>query len=336
MEHLPKPDSHQVNRRELRMSFLLPVGAILLIWLVGVVVFMLFPPTVFTAVTSLIIALTLVVVLVYQTRQANGRLQAVAVLIAMPALIGIAGGIGRGQLGPIFIGAAVSFGLLSLQKFLTTPLSYRQAVRYFRMGDSERATMMINKSLEQRPDYAPSYQLRAILYLTETDFPRAERDGRFALQYAPQSDAAHNVLAQIYLAQNLFDKAKESLATAVRLDPNNPLYRYHLGYALYHLGDDRAAAEQLAFASKGPFPAVEYDLWVHYFLGCSLERLLEPTAAAEAFAKMAKFQSDFAELHEQIELLPAYPQKELLLVAAEDMKKRLNLEEARAKSATNG
>jgi tetratricopeptide (TPR) repeat protein len=250
-----------------------------------------------------------------------------AVLFALPALAGIAWGLISGGAQYTLIGVGVTFILLAGQRFLNTPLSFRAALRAFNGGDTDRALRLINKSIEARPDYWESYQLRALIYLSRLDLARAERDAKTAVSRRPDAHPVYNTLGQVYLAQARFAEAEAVYAEAVERAPDNDLYHYHLGLSRYRREKYRPAAEALARATRGSLPRAMYDLAAHYYLGGCLEALGEPDAAAEAFAAMSHFRGGLAALRRQLRNQPPYPHLEQMRADAADMAARLGMGE---------
>lgn len=316
------PSAHRPSPAELRASLLLPVAIILAVWLVGLLVFVLLPEH-FTAVISLTIGASLLVFLLFWTRRANARTRLTAVLLALPALGGVTWGAVSGAVQYTLLGVGVTLLLLTAQRILSTPFSYRMAYGRFRAGDTERALELINKSIAARPDFWQSYQLRALIHLAHLNFQHAERDGLHALRLQPNAHPLYNTMGQIYLAQNRFDEATKAYIAARQLAPDYPLYRYFLGLSYYRLGQYQEAAESLAAATRGSFSQVEYDLQAHYYLGRSLEALGEQELAAQAFRAMAYFADGLVPLQAQLASQPPFPHLELLAADSADIEYRL-------------
>ena len=275
------------RRQEMRTSLLLPVGITFVVWLAGLVAYLLLPGQ-FYAVVSLLVGLGMLVFLFIWTRNATARVRRLAVLLAVPALVGITLGMVYGSATYTLIGVGVSLALLVLQRIIDTPISFRFASRQFQNGNVEAALDLVNRSINARPDFWQSYQLRAMIYLTRLDFLRAEKDAQAAIERNPKAHPAYNTLGQTYLAEERFAEAAEIYGRALDLAPNYALYHYHLGLAQYRLAQYAAAADSLASATQGTLPIVEYDLQCYYYLGRSLQALGEQELADLAFSEMAK------------------------------------------------
>lgn len=304
------------------MSFLLPVVITLAVWLAGAVILLIIPQQ-FNIMLGLLVGFSLVVYLAYYLRKERRSVQVTAVLFAIPALAGITWGTIQGDLGYMFAGVGITAVLLLLQRLFNTPLSYRAAYRAWTRGDNHAALDLINRSINARPDFWQSYQLRALIHLMNMNFAHAERDARAALARKPNAHPAYNTLGQIYLAQNQFSQAEEAFAAALLLTPGYALYNYHLGLSRYRLGNYRAAVEALAAATQGTLPLAEYDLQVCYFLTRSLEALGQMEKAQEAHALVACFAEALPALQRDLENQPEYPHLALLRADAAEIKMRL-------------
>lgn len=312
------------SRSELRASLVWPVAISVGIWVIGLIVWLIAPGR-FDALVSLIIAVGLVIYLVYylRTQQLTPTERILAVLLAVPAILGITFGMIRGEAVFAITGVSMSLLLLGLQRVVTVPFSYRMARRSFLKGSPETALDLVDKAIEARPSFWESYQLRALIYLSGMQFAAAERDARRATQLRPDAHPAYNTLGQIYLAESRYEKARDAYAAAVDLAPKQALYYYHLGLAEYRLGNQWAAAEALAAATRLGLPSVTFELQAYYYLTRSLEANLEVEKAEEVQAEMAKFKEGYPVLKEELKQQPDFPELAKLQADVKDMGKRL-------------
>ncbi|MFO7682885.1 MAG: tetratricopeptide repeat protein [Chloroflexota bacterium] len=312
------------RRQEMRASLLLPVGITIVVWLAGIGAFLLLPEQFYSIVTVLV-GLGLLIFLIIWTRNADKRTRRWAIILAVPALIGIAVGMVYGSATYTMLGVGVTIGLLVVQRIIDTPISFRFARRQFSAGDMDAALDLVSRSIQACPDFWQSYQLRALIYLTLLDFPRAERDARDAIQHNPKAHPAYNTLGQIYLAQNRFAEAEEIYDRALDLDPNLALYYYHLGLAQYRQEKFDAAADALASATQATLPLPEYDLQAYYYLARSLEATGDTDLAQQAYAQMAKFADGLYPLQRQLTDQPDYPHLPLMQADAADIEQKLKI-----------
>jgi len=310
------------RRQEMRASLLLPIGITIVVWLAGIGAFLLLPEQFYGIVTALV-SLGLIIFLIIWTRNADKRTRRWAIILAIPALVGIAFGMVYGSATYTMLGVGITLGLLVIQRAVDTPISFRFARRQFSAGNIEEALDLVTRAIYARPDFWQSYQLRALIYLTMLDFPRAERDAKDAIKHNPKAHPAYNTLGQIYLAQNRFAETEEIYDQALDLDPNLALYYYHLGLAQYRQEKYDESADALASATQATLPLPEYDLQAYYFLTRSLEATGDDDLAAQANEHMVKFSDGLYHLKRQFENQPDYPHLSLMKADVAEIKRRL-------------
>lgn len=318
-ESAPKPVSpHTLNQKELRASALLPVIIpVGLVLLAGVVWFIV--PDDFNTGLAVGISLSLLLFLLYWTRRQPARQRVVALALAVPALVGLGLGMSHGRIAPILLGFGLTGLLLLIHRALSIPISYRFAARRYQAGDLAGALALVEKTIIARPDFWEAYQLKALIFLAQGDFPRAERAAKEAVHVNPQSDAAANTLGQIYLAQAQFGAAKEIYTQTVRQNPDHALHWYHLGLCQYRLGEWADAADSLVGATKRAPHILEYELWQHYYLWRCLNELGREPQAADIQAKMQKFAEGLPLLQEQWAQQPETPHLPLIRADLDDL-----------------
>ncbi len=315
----PSPQSaHTMNRKEMRTSFLLPTLIILGIWLAGLLVYA-FAPAEFDTAVGLVVTTALFLYLIFWTKDAEPRTRVFALLMAVPALIGIALGIINGRASAMIIGVSITIILLVIYRALNTPLSYRFAYRAFQQGDNEQALDLLNKAIEARPKFWESYQLEAMIYLTDLQFEKAENSAKQGLIFKPDAHILQNTLGQVYLAQNRFQESQNAYTSALEHDINNGMYWYYLGLNQYRLQAYRDAAESLTAAIKNSLRYLEFELMAHYYLWRSLLHLEMTDEAATVHEKMQKFVDGVPLVRQETEQLPNYAHKPLLAADVADM-----------------
>lgn len=315
--------SHSLSKKELRASLVLPVVITVVIWAVGLLIYVVTPGEFNTAV-ALFISLALLLFLLFWTRHAENRLRITAVAVAVPALVGISLGMIRGSASDTLIGVGATFLLLFLYRTFDTPISYRVAFRRFRAGDMAAALDLVDKAIQARPDFWESYQLRALIYLTELDFSRAERSAKEAIARKPNAHPVYNTLGQVYLAEAKFSKAQQSFTQALELEPGNGLYRYHLGLCQYRQEDFRGAAASFLEAISSSLRFLEYELQAHYYLWRSLKALNEAEQAKTVHEKMQAFAEGAPLIQQQLVDQPDYPHLPYLQKDAEDLSQQFD------------
>ena len=315
--------SHSLSKKELRASLILPVIITVIIWGVGLLIYVITPGE-FSTIVALFISLALLLFLLFWTRHAEKRLRITAVVIAIPALIGISLGMIRGSASDTLIGVGATFLLLFLYRTFNTPISYRVAFRRFRAGDTAGALELVDKAIQARPDFWESYQLRALIYLTELDFSRAERSAKEAIARKPNAHPVYNTLGQVYLAEAKFSKAQQHFLQALELEPGNALYRYHLGLCQYRQEEYQTAAASFLEAISRSLRFLEYELQAHYYLWRCLKALNEPEQARTVQEKMQAFAEGVPLIQEQLANQPEYPHLPYLQADAADLSQQIN------------
>lgn len=317
------------SRKELRSSVIWPVAIAIGIWVAALVIWIIAPGQ-FDVLVSGIIGIGLLVYLVYYQRsqKLTRREQVVALFLAVPAIAGITGGLIYGQAVYAITGVSMSLLLLGARRLVTTPISYRMARRSFFRGDLSTALDLADKSIGARPDFWETYQLRALIFLSNMQFGASERDARRALEIRPDAHPAYNTLGQIYLATNEFSKAEKAYGRAVELSPKNGLYHYHLGLSQYRQGNYREATVSLAAASQYGLPYVTYELQNYYYLARSLEENGEVEKAEEVNVDMLAFKDGLAMLKEELSSQPDFPHLDLLRQDLQEIEQRLASGEA--------
>ncbi len=316
--------SHQSTRKELRSSLILPIVITLAVLLVGWLLFFLVPEGQYDNALALLLGGGLIAFLIYWTRNANWQLRLLALLFALPALAGLTTGLIQGRTGLIVIGFAITFVLLFIQRIFQMPTSYLIASRNFQQGNYERALNLINKSIESRPDFPESYQLRASIRMIYKQFAKAELDAKHAISLQPNAHSNYNTLGQIYLAESKYDQAYEMFDKATSLDDSIAMNQYHKGLAAYRLGKHQLASEALSLSTKKTLPLIEYDLLSHFYLYKSLMKIKQNKTAETAVETMQKFAEGVPFVEEMVEQNPENPHIKLLGKDLKEIKKLLD------------
>lgn len=319
-----KTSTHRLSQKEMRASLLVPIGITIGILFIAIVIAIVLPQY-FTLGVTLGIGLILLVYLLWSMREASWRLRLIALLLAIPALIGITIGVQVGSMVQPIIGLGITAVLLFIQRLFETPLSYRAAYRRFRVGDLDQALLLVNKSITARPDFWESYQLRALIHLSEMRFGPAESDAKKALSLKPDADAVNNTLGQIYLAQNRFADAENMYLQAFKRKPHFVIYLFYLGLSEYRQQKFSAAVESFTETTHGTLPDGAYDLQNYYYLVRALEGLGDTADAQLAEEEMRQFRDGLRPLQRRLAEQPDFPHLELLRADLTDLEKRLRL-----------
>lgn len=313
---------------ELRASIVWPIAISVGIWIVALVIWLIFPGR-FDALLSLVVAIGLVIYLLHLLRRRSMTASEIMVtlLLSVPAVLGIAVGMIRGQALYTITGVSLSLLLLAMQRAMAVPFSYRMARRSFVRGQLETSLDLADRAIEGRPDFWETYQLRALIYLSDMQFGAAERDARQALALRPDAHPVYNTLGQIYLAEAKYDKARDAYAQAHDMSPKTATYAFYLGLADYRLGAYGLAAESLAAATRLGLPDDAFELQAYYYLGRALSYIGETEKSAEVLAKLPTFKEGIPDLESQIKGQPDFPGLAVLKTDLADIKRHLRAAE---------
>ena len=190
-------------------------------------------------------------------------------------------------------------------------------------GDVDGALDLINRSIEARPDFWESYQLRALIYLSLLSFQHAEKDAQTAIELKPSAHPVLNTLGLIYLAQERFAEAEDAYGRALDLAPGYALYLYHLGLSEYRQQKHQDAIESFIAATHGTLPLMEFDLQNAYYLTCALEKMNNEEGAKAAAEQMEKYRDALPPLQRQVANLPDYPHVGQIRADLADIERRL-------------
>ena len=318
----PKPQSaHAMGRSELRASFLVPTVIIIGIWLIGLLIYA-FAPAEFDAVVGLAVTASLFIYLIVWTKDAEAQTRFFAMIMAIPALLGITFGIVNGRSSYMILGVSITIILLIIYRALSTPLSYRFAYRAFQQGNNEEALTLLNKAIESRPKFWESYQLESMIYLMQLDFDKAEDSAKQGLIFKPNAHTLYNTLGQIYLAQTRFVESQNAYTAAIELDKNNGIYWYYLALNQYRLEAYRDSAESFTAAIKNTLRFLEFELMAHYYLWRCLIHLELSEEADTVHEKLQKFEEGLPIVQEQTATLPNYAHKPLLEADVADLEQQ--------------
>jgi tetratricopeptide (TPR) repeat protein len=329
-----KRTGQRPSSKALRNSILWPVLISGAIWVAGLIIWLVAPGR-FDVLVSALIAAGLLIYLAHFLRQhsftRNEKL--FGLVLAIPAILGITYGMVQGNALYAITGVSFSLLLLLIQRVLTVPISYRMARRRFMAGDLDTSLDLVNRAINARPSFWESYQLRALIHLSDMRFGPAERDARQALLLRPDAHPVYNTLGQLYLADTRYSDALDAYLKALELS-EQPLYRFYAGLAEFRLERFRAAAEAFADAIRGNLPSVTFELQAYYYFGVALEILGETEKSEEVFEDMVKFKEGLAPLKEQLSVQPDFPHLPLLQRDLRDLEARLvSAEEAMARAA---
>ena len=116
----------------------------------------------------------------------------------------------------------------SLTNLAQTPESYRiKAKSFFEKGNYKEAVSVLTLALKINPKDEKALKNRAISYERLQKFDLALKDNLELLKYE-KSGETHGSIGYDYLWLDKYDEAKKYLNQAIKLIPNNIIYRYNL------------------------------------------------------------------------------------------------------------
>lgn len=120
-------------------------------------------------------------------------------------------------------------------------------------GDFAGAQSWYEKSIAENPDQVLAKNNLAWVYATHGgNIDVALKLAEEAREKAPRNPAIGDTLGWIYIQKGSYEAAVEALKGSLALDPNNPMYMYHLGTAYLRLGRSADARKELEAALRFP------------------------------------------------------------------------------------
>lgn len=119
------------------------------------------------------------------------------------------------------------------------------------MNKSDQAKPMYEQILKIQPNHPVA--LNNLAYINAeagTDLDQALTMAQRARQQMPNAPEVGDTLGLIYIKKSLSEDAVRVFRDLVQKDPNNALFRYHLGMALLQKGDRPTAKKELELAMK--------------------------------------------------------------------------------------
>lgn len=118
---------------------------------------------------------------------------------------------------------------------------YGRGVSYDALGLRDLALGDFDAAIALLPDFPNSYVYRALAWSDRREFDKARDDLMQALRLNPTSALIHNNLGSVYERKGQLDRAIESYGEAIRLDPTAAQAFYNRAHAFIAKQDYRAA-----------------------------------------------------------------------------------------------
>ncbi len=197
------------------------------------------------------------------------------------------------------------------------------------LDDRKTAEGLNERLLKNNPKDALAHLVKGRLYLADGEFGKALLQFNEAQKFYPSLPELHYWYAQAHLQQNEIEQAKQSLATALRYDPN-----YHVArLKLAQLEEQTGALEAALSDVKHLLSAKPVDSTTMLFYSNLLISKQDYSAARTILDSMGGTGYDIPEKHRQLAVLalveknPAAAQKEFLAAWNLDPESRPLLED---------
>ena len=142
---------------------------------------------------------------------------------------------GRMQLGDYYLqnndlATSIKHYESALQKdSLLIPVYSNLATAYSMKGDNERAISMLESWMLLEPNYGRPYYLRALIYFELSEDKKATDDLKMAFKLSPtETRAMYNLATYYYQDKKDLSQAENYIKNALKIEPNNPDYKYLL------------------------------------------------------------------------------------------------------------
>ncbi len=140
---------------------------------------------------------------------------------------------------------------------------------YLYLKKPDQAIQILNKAIEQNPEYARSYELLGKIAYQKNDFPMAISAFEKYSVLNPKEVNAHNFLADLYLQIQDYEKAMSSLNNSLTIDPLEPNAYKIKGLIYLDQGEEEKGCNTLFRAIQlGYFEKYGYDLLDIYIEKC--------------------------------------------------------------------
>jgi Flp pilus assembly protein TadD len=126
----------------------------------------------------------------------------------------------------------------------------QQARRAARSGDHRQVRQLLGRACQLRPADQAVHKAAAGIYMQAKDFDQAAEAFQRLWQDNPADAGLSNSLGVALLMAGWREAAHQHLSTAVRLEPESPVFRANMGKCLMMEGEWSQALEQLEAALR--------------------------------------------------------------------------------------
>src|ERR1700690_1280648 len=149
------------------------------------------------------------------------------------------------RIAVLLVGAVlVAGGVLWLARSRAYVRHGESGVAHLKAGDPDAAIAELQKSVKQRPGFAPAHVALAQAYLDKHNYENAIAELQRAIALEPQNENAYYGLARVYIAEKQPAKAEDVFLRLLKSNPNSASGHAGLGSVLaYEQNTGEALAE---------------------------------------------------------------------------------------------
>ena len=167
------------------------------------------------------------------------------------------------RIAVLLVGAAiVGGGVMWLQHSRAFMLHAQNGVGLLDEGKADDAIAELQKTVKQRPDFAPGHEALARAYVIKHDYENAASEMKRVIALRPRDEDAYYKLGLIYLEQKALPKAQDAFAQLLKINPKSAEGHAGMADALSEQRRDAEALEEYkrTAAIDSNFQGVDYNM----------------------------------------------------------------------------
>ncbi len=169
------------------------------------------------------------------------------------------------RIAVLLVGALlVAGGVMWLQHSRAFMFHGQSGVGLLNQGKTDAAIAELQRSIRQRPDFAPAHAALARAYIAKHDFANAAAELERAIALNPRDEDAYYRLGLIYLEEKLPEKAEDTFSQLLKINPDSADGHDGLADSLANQQQNREALEEYkrAAAIEPDHPGVYFKMAV--------------------------------------------------------------------------